>query len=276
MNYTPEQISEIVLKVLKEVNTPNLSLKGKIELAINPNTPVETLKVLATDENSTVRYGVATNPNTSVEILKVLATDKDWDVRCVVAQHPNTSVETLKVLATDKNSAVRYYVAKNPNYNLLDEVNTSNLSYQEKIELADNPNTPVETLKVLSTDKQWNVRCGVALNPNTPVETLKVLATDKNSTVRYYVAANPNYKVINEVNTLNLSYQEKLELAINPNTSAETLKVLATDWNSTVRYYVAANQNYKIKNLELTSIQYDALNTLLKSSQVEALKNLTL
>jgi hypothetical protein len=28
--------------------------------------------------------------------------------------------------------------------------------------------------------------------------------------------------------------------------------------------------------LELTSIQYDALNTLLKSSQVETLKNLTL
>ena len=199
MNYTPEQISEIVLKVLKEVNTPNLSYQEKIELADNPNTPVET--------------------------LKVLSTDKQWNVRCGVALNPNTLVETLKVLATDN---------------------------------------------------EWSVRYGVAKHPNTPVETLKVLATDKNSTVRYWVAANPNYKVINEVNTLNLSYQEKLELAINPNTSAETLKVLATDWNSTVRYYVAANQNYKIKNLELTSIQYDALKTLLKSSQVETLKNLTL
>ena len=83
-------------------------------------------------------------------------------------------------------------------------------------------------------------------------------------------------KVLKEVNTPNLSYQEKIELANNPNTSVETLKVLATDKNFSVRYWVALNPNYKIKNLELTSIQYDALNTLLKSSQVETLKNLTL
>ena len=31
-----------------------------------------------------------------------------------------------------------------------------------------------------------------ALNPNTPLETLQVLATDKDSYVRYYVARNPN------------------------------------------------------------------------------------
>ena len=32
MNYTPEQISEIVLKVLKEVNTPNPSLDTQITI----------------------------------------------------------------------------------------------------------------------------------------------------------------------------------------------------------------------------------------------------
>jgi hypothetical protein len=119
MNYTPEQISEIVLKVLKEVNEPDvlsLSFSEKYELAQNPNTPVETLKVLATDECYCVRYEVAKNPNTPVELLKVLATDKDSCVRSRVAQNPNTPVETLKVLATDEYSCVRSRVAENPNY----------------------------------------------------------------------------------------------------------------------------------------------------------------
>ena len=47
MNYTPEQISQIVLKVLKEVETPDilgLSYEEKIELLIDPNTSQETLK----------------------------------------------------------------------------------------------------------------------------------------------------------------------------------------------------------------------------------------
>ena len=119
MNYTPEQIAEIVLKVLKEVNEPDvlsLSYDNKYELALNPNTPTETLNLLATDENSSVRREVARNPNTPVETLKVLATDKDSGVRSRVARNPNTPVETLKVLATDEYSDVRYEVAQNPNY----------------------------------------------------------------------------------------------------------------------------------------------------------------
>jgi 3-methyladenine DNA glycosylase AlkC len=119
MNYTPEQIAEIVLKVLKEVETPDvskLSHKEKIELAKNPNTPSEVLKVLATDENSYVRYCVAKNPNTPSEVLKVLATDENYTVRYWVARNPNTLVEVLKVLATDEDFYVRYMVAQNPNF----------------------------------------------------------------------------------------------------------------------------------------------------------------
>ena len=119
MTYTPEQISQIVLKVLKEIESPDvltLSRDEKLKLARHPNTPVESLSVLATDENSAVRYWVARNPNTSVESLKVLATDEDPDVRCEVARHPNTPVEDLKVLATDENSDVRFWVARHPNY----------------------------------------------------------------------------------------------------------------------------------------------------------------
>ena len=100
MNYTPEQIAEIVLKVLKEVNEPDvlaLHYQEKIKLAENPNTPTETLKVLATDKNYTVRYWVALNPNTPVETLKVLATDWDLNVRYCVAKNPNYKTKTIEL-----------------------------------------------------------------------------------------------------------------------------------------------------------------------------------
>ena len=119
MNYTPEQISSIVLKALKEIETPDvssLSYAEKIELAKNPNTSQELLQVLATDGDWTVRCEVAENPNTSQETIKVLATDKHSGVRWGVALNPNTSPETLQVLATDKNSGVRWGVSLNPNY----------------------------------------------------------------------------------------------------------------------------------------------------------------
>ena len=77
MNYTPEQIASIVLKVLKEIETPDvssLSFAEKIKLAKNPNTPQET--------------------------LKLLATDKGWDVRCVVAKNPNYKKQTLELTST--------------------------------------------------------------------------------------------------------------------------------------------------------------------------------
>ncbi len=100
MNYTPEQIAEIVLKNLKDVNEPDvlsLSYDEKCELARDPNTPVETLKVLATDKDYCVRCGVARNPNTPPETLNVLATDEDSWVRCAVARNPNYKTQTLEL-----------------------------------------------------------------------------------------------------------------------------------------------------------------------------------
>ena len=119
MTYTPEQISQIVLKVLKEIEEPDvlkLSLGEKVKLTQHPNTSTETLAVLATDKIADVHYRVARNPNTSQETLAVLATDKYYPyVRESVARNSNTSTETLNVLATDVDWNVRYRVAKHPN-----------------------------------------------------------------------------------------------------------------------------------------------------------------
>ena len=69
-----------------------------LEVAENPNTSVETLKDLATDEYCSVRRGVSRHPNTPVEILKVLATDEDYCVRWGVAYNPSTPIEIHKLV----------------------------------------------------------------------------------------------------------------------------------------------------------------------------------
>jgi hypothetical protein len=153
MNYTPEQFAQAVLKALKEVNTPDVSkllLQERKELATNPNTPPETLTILARDEYSGVRWNVARNPNTPPETLTILARDENYDVRRRVALNPNTPPETLTSLARDKDCLVRWRVANNPN-------------------------TPPETLTILAQDEDSGVRYRVAQNPNyNPVKEFKV------------------------------------------------------------------------------------------------------
>ena len=57
----------------------------------------------------------------------------------------------------------------------------------DKEELAKNPNTPSEVLKVLATDKDEYVRREVAVNSSTPEDALKVLANDEDVSVRQSV-----------------------------------------------------------------------------------------
>jgi hypothetical protein len=46
----------------------------------------------------------------------------------------------------------------------------SNISFQERIDLANNPTTPPETLTILARDENSDVRYWVAKNPNTPLD----------------------------------------------------------------------------------------------------------
>ena len=107
MTYTPEQISQIVLKVLKEVEEPDvskLSNAKKIELAENPNTSQELLSILATDKDYDVRWRVARNSNTPQETLAILATDEYWVVRNSATENPNYKKQTLELNTTQYNA----------------------------------------------------------------------------------------------------------------------------------------------------------------------------
>lgn len=64
--------------------------------------------------------------------------------------------------------------------------------YDQRMELARNPNTGQGVLAELAKDPDNWVRCCVARNPATSQEILAELAKDPNNRVRCEVARNPN------------------------------------------------------------------------------------
>jgi len=153
-------------EITASLDTEEVDVVRRCKVASNPNTPVEVLAKLSTDENEDVRESVAWNPNTPAEVLIKLSTDENEDVRKPVAWNPNTPVEVLAKLSTDENEDVRESVASNPN-------------------------TPVEVLAKLSTDENEDVRRPVARNINTPVEVLAKLSNDADTKVISALVGNP-------------------------------------------------------------------------------------
>ena len=102
------------------------------------------------------------------------------------------------------------------------------LTNTAKREMAEDPNTPIDILVKLSTDRSRYIRRRVAMNINVsaiPERDLIKLANDKSYEVKTQVASNPNTptKVLNEIlfTTKNVSIRYAIEL--NPNTSKEVM-----------------------------------------------------
>ena len=85
-------------------------------------------------------------------------------------------------------------------------------------DLAEDPNTPPETLAHLADDADWVIRRRVARNPATPPAALTRLAVDDDRQIRRRVASHPN-------------------------TTADALVALAADPDKDVRTAAAANPN---------------------------------
>ena len=90
--------------------SPELLTHDRLDLcavAENPNTPAETLTLLASHNDSTVRWNVARNSNTSPETLTILAKDSGYWVRSYVAENPNTP-QYVKDYITAKNFLINF------------------------------------------------------------------------------------------------------------------------------------------------------------------------
>ncbi|MDZ8139196.1 MAG: hypothetical protein RM049_28595 [Nostoc sp. DedQUE04] len=171
--------------------------------AENPNTPTETLRKLATENQ--VTFSLVCNFNTPADILESLSTDQNPTIRIKVAEHPNTPLNVLKDLANDlnihvANAATKVIgelqgeytaeaVRKNPKTppDVLEK-----LAQKDPRTVGEHPNTPPELLLKFSKSVDERLRESVAENPNASVSILKELAQDDSSMVRCGVAKNPN------------------------------------------------------------------------------------
>jgi hypothetical protein len=76
----------------------------KLRAAENPNTPQETLELLATDEYYYIRHLITQNPNTPIKTLELLAIDELPYVRRSVLLNPNkTQIIERLVFMTNYN-----------------------------------------------------------------------------------------------------------------------------------------------------------------------------
>jgi hypothetical protein len=190
----------IPIKLLEQLAQYKNELIRK-SIVNNPNTPIQLLELLAQDENYGVRIYVANNLNTPVQLLELLAQDGNKWVRRGVASNPNTPRkllnQLLKQLAQDENRHLREFVAGHPQtpVNLLLEVmlkfcppdSTPCLS---RFLVLLHSQAPYQALAKYYCSEVWLNRYAIAQNPNTPIDTLKALVKDANRIVRAAAKAN--------------------------------------------------------------------------------------
>lgn len=125
------------------------------------------------------------------------------------------------------------------------ELDVSNLSFEEKERLAEDPDTSPDILILLAEDKNDIVRFHVARNSNTPLEILTNLAKD--SRINGAVAENPNTppELLIQLASSKSSITRYM-VARNLKTPPETLAILAKDEDNVVSE--KANQTISLIN----------------------------
>ncbi len=111
--WNPNTPSEALTRIAKEERVPNYLVSELREaIAHNHNTSSEILVRLVNDRAFSVREMLALNPNTPVDSLEILA--RELRIREILAVHPSTPKEFLARLVDDEAPSVRCSLAENP------------------------------------------------------------------------------------------------------------------------------------------------------------------
>ena len=125
-------------------------------IATNSKTNSDTLKLLADSDDVLTRQAVAENKNTDSETLKTLTKNinEEYDVIKAVCSNPNTDIETINSLVYSENFLFRSIVAgcKKINSELLNILSKDDC-YEVRLNVAENPNTDIKTLKDFTKDE---------------------------------------------------------------------------------------------------------------------------
>jgi len=235
----------------------------KFTEARDPATPFQCLMALTKHPEVEVRHALLDNPN-------VLPTDEDGKLTTSLLEalarefpeevtvHPTFVLHALIEPAKEMGEVVVHVVGRTTDVGLIEHVfRTWRLDdWRVRRAMAQNPNTPPDTLRLLSneaTESNGYVRRAVARNPNTPVDTLRLLGnrgTESSWYVRQAVAENPTTPE-DTLRSLGNEVTEsvgdvRVAVARNPNTPQDTLRILGnrgTESEWYVRRAVASNPN---------------------------------
>jgi hypothetical protein len=213
------------------------------QLAKNPATPPDVLKILSSSNSNSIRESVAENPNTPLKVLFHLG-----------AQYPKQLL---------RNPALPLILLENPN--TFTEIPSRTL-----LKLIEQPEAPRPLLEWAATlQGEPGVRRKVAANPNTPSDTLERLAGDHSLPVREAILNNPKAGKVLQLfwrlgasrdlsspespdTTLPSQDLERLALggsfarylvAKHPNTTASTIHTLAQSFHSDVALRIEVAQH---------------------------------
>lgn len=192
-----EQISPKALQTL--ANDPSWYVRSKV--AQHGNATSEILTLLAKDTQLQVRKSVAQNRNTPSQVLVELAEDSRWQVRFAIIDNDNAPVSIFYTWCTSPSYFTKkelfYRLARRRDVlqKLLDFLHKKNATATaEKMcgEIARYACTMPEILTDLSQHPSYEIRLQVAQNRNTPLDCLQKLATDEDASVRSEVIYNSN------------------------------------------------------------------------------------
>ena len=115
----------------------------RAELAQNPNTPVEALRIIAASTpDDKLRSKIAKHPNSPSDLLFELASSSDLETLAAIAEHPNTP-ETILRAFSERSLVLQRAVANNPT-------------------------APSDLLARLAIIEDNSIHAALARNPNTP------------------------------------------------------------------------------------------------------------
>jgi hypothetical protein len=162
-------VAELRARRRKETGTPG-TMKEKLSLASNPETPTAMQEVLAKDKSEKVRLEVARNAQDS-EVLDLLWMDNDPKVLAAVAKNSHTEEPALEALFSRS--------AQFPGTSI-------------DHSLASNENCPASLYLPLVMRGGTQIRTVVAGKADVDAQTLELIAEDKFPKARKAAAESPN------------------------------------------------------------------------------------
>ena len=149
------------------------------------NQSLSALERFAEEVNNGMRYANAKNSHTTSKVLDMLSEDKRFNreknVQERFAWNENTPSEVFAKIVSDENITINFYGREITLKKLVELAHSK--CVENRISVA-RYEVPPRILALLATDEDPRVREAVAENKNTPIETLVFLSKDNNEWVR--------------------------------------------------------------------------------------------